>query len=199
MRKFVILLIGVTAYICACVHADSTIIKRQAISKIKRVAIIPLKSSDAITWDSIADSLSMYLMRTNLEIIDRQILEKLLKEQNMTMAGIIDNPNLAVGKLKGVDALIYGNVKVVATHEKSTPAWKQCCSCLTLYIWTPAPTSKTTNYASFASAKLIDIQNGVTLMIVTYECDSAKSPKSVAKAMAKEFYKVFNIKAEFEK
>lgn len=81
-----------------------------------RVALLPFKNSSRERGiaDVVGEGVLKELMCSkieNIEIIERGYLERILEEQKLSMTGLIDNATVVpVGKMKGVDAIITGNV-----------------------------------------------------------------------------------------
>lgn len=82
---------------------------------VKEIAIVDFEGPSR-SGNQIATLIQSNLLTTqHFEILERDKLRRVLEEQNMSMAGIVDESTAAeVGKLLGVDALIFGEV---ATYE----------------------------------------------------------------------------------
>ncbi|NVM23187.1 MAG: hypothetical protein HWN68_15555 [Desulfobacterales bacterium] len=59
----------------------------------------------------------------NFEVLDRANLDRILKEQSVSLSGAMDEETVAkIGKLVGAAALIFGNV---ATHSYQLKKWRE--------------------------------------------------------------------------
>ena len=78
----------------------------------KRGQDIPIPDLELI----VNDWLTAFLVNTNsFEVVERQALEKVLKEQSLGQSGILDSESAAkVGQLLGVDVLITGTLTFLA-------------------------------------------------------------------------------------
>ncbi|MEF3281061.1 MAG: CsgG/HfaB family protein [Elusimicrobiota bacterium] len=81
----------------------------------KRIAVVPFSYADSTSsikdGTVISERLSMELIKLKNEVIERNALEKVLKELKLENSGIVD-PQKAVelGKILGVDFLITGTL-----------------------------------------------------------------------------------------
>jgi hypothetical protein len=90
----------VTAEVAFNVHAD--------FSRIHRVAVVTFGGSGG---DVAADLLTQDLLEHGADVVERQRLEAILKEQNLAGQNVLDPATVKkVGKILGVDALFVGTV-----------------------------------------------------------------------------------------
>lgn len=104
-----------SALICAALSNCSTIDiavskKVDLTEKISKVAVFPFDIKDAEWGDEFADSITHYFFKTGkIDVAEREAIEKILKEQGLSMSGAIDQKKAAqIGKLLGVDIIIMG-------------------------------------------------------------------------------------------
>ncbi len=78
---------------------------------IYKLAIVDF-TGPSLAGSQIATMLQSMLMQTNhYEIMERENLKRILEEQNLGMAGIVDQATaVEAGKMLGVDALVFGQV-----------------------------------------------------------------------------------------
>jgi len=133
--------------------ASSEMFSREDIdySKYKRIAVLPLSDYPNKPGFGIqfADMLSIQLMKSNYNIIDRSQTAHVLQEQSLGLSGVVDeNTAPGIGKLLGVQALLTGSVSEY-----------QCRTANIQLIQEAAPA-----YMSFSRAglalKLIDAETG---------------------------------------
>ncbi len=78
---------------------------------IYKVAVVDFEGPE-MSGSQVATMMQSMLMQTqHYEIMERENLKRILEEQNLGMAGILDETTaVQVGKVLGVDALIFGQV-----------------------------------------------------------------------------------------
>jgi len=185
------------SFALSCKYADCRIVKPNQVKKMKRFAMFPLKSENETLGTEIANNFEMYLAGksdagTEFEFVERSQLQKLLKEQNLTMAGVVDNPSLMAGKVKGVDAILIGTVRLKTLSEAGQTCGQQALGCISLGMYRPKTYAETSIYPASVSVKLVDVQSGVVLAYLNYEKDSYSEAKFVGEEMAKAFYTRIN-------
>ena len=119
-----------------------------------RIAILPLQDYPLARGSGIivADYISMNLMISSFSIIDRSQTTVILSEQNLGLAGIVDeNTAPKVGKLLGVQALLTGSIS----------EWK--CETTNIQVVKDYPPSYITICSTGLTLKLIDTENGQIL------------------------------------
>jgi hypothetical protein len=85
-------------------------------SKMIRLAIFPWDltaySGEAMmSGESVADLFASHFLQAGFDVIDRNRIREILKEQGMQMSGIIDQSKaIKAGKLLGADGLVFGEV-----------------------------------------------------------------------------------------
>ncbi|MFQ3675451.1 MAG: CsgG/HfaB family protein [Endomicrobiia bacterium] len=88
------------------------------ISSGRTVAILNFQYDDKVTIKNVEEKVALQLSRTGkFVIVDRSTLDVLLKEQAMTMSGIVDTKkSMEIGKVIGVDTFLSG--KVMMSNNK---------------------------------------------------------------------------------
>jgi hypothetical protein len=84
--------------------------KEEKFSTAKKYAIIPFNCGDQELGLNVSIALKEWLEKYDYRIIEPAELDTLLIKSNLTKEKLINNYTLAVGKLKGVDGLIYGYI-----------------------------------------------------------------------------------------
>lgn len=148
MKKLLMFLV-VCCFFVGCVSSGTIYIKnQQRLNEINRVAVIPFKCNVPIIGESIADSLAAQLLLSPITIIERSQLEKVLKEQGLSLTGILEEYNTVIGKLKNIDAIIIGSATVSKEFGGNLVGVKE--------------------YVSNCTAKMIDINTGEVILAATY-------------------------------
>lgn len=80
-------------------------------SKIKRIAVLDFKdaSGHPVSGTMASDIFVKYMLKAGYEVLERSQLDEILKEKNISSAGLLDKKNIQ--KLTGIDALIAGSVE----------------------------------------------------------------------------------------
>ncbi len=146
------------------------------------------------------------------QIIERDQLQKVLKEQRLSLSGAIDENSAAeVGRLLGLDVIIMGNVSYSSVDEKGSSllglASSSGSNCLTRKV----NAKGTLKMVSVETAQIIGTKSAETELKI-YKCDDQRSgiprPEVMAetcmKQLAREFTDYFApgyqyIEYEFEK
>ena len=77
-------------------------------SKVKRIAVLDFSGYRA---EGVADIIIIELMKYGIDIVERNKIENLFREQQMVSSGAIDSSTArSIGKLLGVDAIMTGSV-----------------------------------------------------------------------------------------
>jgi len=89
----------------------------------KKVAVVEFSNLDGKVTELgkfIAEELITKLFRTKkFNVVERQLLNKVLKEQGLTLSGLIDPKSaVAIGRILGVDAIATGTITDLVTNIK---------------------------------------------------------------------------------
>ncbi|MCU0822308.1 MAG: CsgG/HfaB family protein [Spirochaetes bacterium] len=60
--------------------------------------------------DNYLNTFETYFLKTGLDIVEREKVEALLKEQQFSMTGLTDNDRKKIGKLLSADAIVTGQI-----------------------------------------------------------------------------------------
>lgn len=97
---------------------DVILNKNAVQSKYKRIAVVPYDVSgydvmgrDKVSGTALSDRYTFELMRAGYDVIERQRLESILREQELGMTGLTDpKTSLKIGKILGVQGFVFGSV-----------------------------------------------------------------------------------------
>jgi TolB-like protein len=99
---------------------------------LKRIAIIPFENKSGKDWygalsELITDEITSNMMNDSsvmefLEIISRDQLEEIMREQNLGLSGIIDEQTaVGLGKILGVHEIVTGQItQIISAPERTT-------------------------------------------------------------------------------
>lgn len=97
---------------------DVILNKNAVQSNYRRIAVVPYDVSgydgmgrDKVSGAALADRYTFELMRAGYDVVERQRLETILREQELGLTGLT-NPktSLKVGKILGVQGFVFGSV-----------------------------------------------------------------------------------------
>ncbi|MDR3342006.1 MAG: CsgG/HfaB family protein [Treponema sp.] len=76
-----------------------------------KIAIVYVSSSDPDTTEFIANELEYIMVNEGFTIIDRNQLDKVRREQNFQLSGVVDDETaVSIGKIVGANIIITGTV-----------------------------------------------------------------------------------------
>ncbi len=105
----------------ACSTIDVALTKKIDVSnKLKKVAVFPFDVKGAGWGDEFSDAISHCFFKTGrVEVVEREALERILKEQNLSMTGLIDDKSaVKIGKLLGADVILVGRGSSLRAFQK---------------------------------------------------------------------------------
>jgi len=108
--------------IVGCSTIDVAINQRVDVTKkLNKIVVFPFEIKDAHWGDEFSDAITHHLFKTGrVDVVERQELEKILKEQKLSMTGILDSDKtVRVGKLLGADVMVIGRGTALDTGNKT--------------------------------------------------------------------------------
>jgi TolB-like protein len=127
------------------------------IKNIKTIAVFPFVCNRSQTGQIIADALTTNLAESRFAVIGQAQLQQLLTEQGLTLKRVGEDYRSAVGKLKGIDAVITGSASVRVFGGY-------------------------TEHVAEATASMIDVSTGETLLTVNFAAENARGLKGTTPA-----------------
>ncbi len=92
----------------SCATPQTAVNSRADFSKIKRVAVVSFQGKKG---DVAADMLTQALLQYGADVVERQRLDDVLREQNLSARNLLDYATTKkVGKILGIDAIFIGSV-----------------------------------------------------------------------------------------
>ncbi len=112
MKKlFVLLISSLIISTIGCSTIDVATAKNAHLGKkLKKVAVFPFKINGAQWGAELSDVISHnFFKKAGIEIVEREAMNKILKEQNLSMTGLVDQTKaLEIGRMVGADLIIMG-------------------------------------------------------------------------------------------
>ena len=99
------------ALVSGCSTIDVAINKKEDVTKkLEKIVVFPFQIKNAQFGDEFSDAITHHLFKTGkIDVVERQELEKILKEQKLSMTGLLDSDkSVRVGKLLGADVIVCG-------------------------------------------------------------------------------------------
>lgn len=89
--------------------------------KMNKVAVFPFDIKGSSWGDEFSDCISHHFFKSGrIEVIEREAIERILKEQNLSMSGLVDDGGaVKIGKLLGADVIIIGRGSALRIPSKS--------------------------------------------------------------------------------
>jgi curli biogenesis system outer membrane secretion channel CsgG len=111
-------LIGLALLACvvlsSCAGQSIVLKPNYDFSKIKRVAVLEFEDAPYVpnSGSMVSQLFIQHLLSAGYNVIERDELNALLRERQLTMQGIISNPDQAqeFGKISGIDAFVVGSI-----------------------------------------------------------------------------------------
>ncbi|TAL35418.1 MAG: hypothetical protein EPN93_10320 [Spirochaetes bacterium] len=116
-KPLLILTLMLTGFSCAT--SDIAVDKSQ-IKSIKSIAVLPFTTQAAIPADVLREAeaaMKAAVIAAGFRLVERDNMEALLKEKELSMSGITGESAAALGTLLGADALLTG---IVNANEETT-------------------------------------------------------------------------------
>ena len=174
MKKILIPVLA-AAFIAGCAPGVKTM-KNQSFSaeKYKRIAVIDFEGNNQEAGSTLAEMFVPHLMEMGFDVVERANMNKLLKEQKAGLSGALDSASIhQIGKILGVDALVFGNFHYTKKEAKHTTILSKKRP---LRFWQ----NRTTAFTTFTSEVVLD---GITVRLVDIETGkvliSSNYPKEV--------------------
>ncbi|HQO03338.1 MAG TPA: CsgG/HfaB family protein [Spirochaetota bacterium] len=112
MKRFAIVVLCFSIpFVFGCSTIDVAVNKRVDLNKrLDKIAVFPFQVRQGQWGDEFSDAITHHLFKSGrVEVVEREAMQKILKEQNLSMTGIVDDSNAArLGKLLGADVIITG-------------------------------------------------------------------------------------------
>jgi len=139
-----------------CTTTKSFVKNPARLREVRKVAVLPFVCGNPETGVALSEALAAQLVASRFTIIERSQFEKLLSEQKLTLSGLLEDNTAAVGKLKGVDAIIVGSATVDRGYVGIAHGGHR-------------------DYISTATARMIDVATGEALLAVNYSASGART------------------------
>jgi TolB-like protein len=121
MKKLLIPLAAtIVMTFAACSTIDVALSKRVDVNKkMKKIAVLPFDVKGADWGDEFSDSIIHQFFKSSaVEVVEREAIERILKEQRLSMSGLIDDTQVVkIGKLLGADVIVLGRGSALRHHS----------------------------------------------------------------------------------
>lgn len=99
-------------------------IRKDALQQMQTVAVIPFSSAVAeakVTRES-TEIFRSALLAAGLRVLEREKIDKLLKEKELAQTGLIENKALEAGQLLGAEGTMVGEITAHEMHSETVEA-----------------------------------------------------------------------------
>lgn len=158
-RLKIIALLVLFGFVCGCsVNPTKVVFENpQQIKNIKTIVVFPFVCNRSQTGQIIADALAANLDESRFAVIEQGRLQHLLKKQGLTLKRVLEDHRSAVGKLKGIDAIITGSASVRVFGGY-------------------------TEHVAESTARMMDVSTGEILLEVNFAAENARGLKGTTPA-----------------
>lgn len=89
--------------------------------KMNKIAVFAFDVKGANWGDEFSDCISHHFFKSRrVEVVEREAIERIIKEQNLTISGLVDDAGaVKIGKLLGADVIIIGRGSALRVPSKS--------------------------------------------------------------------------------
>ncbi len=122
MKSISFVVAGFLIALTGCAASSVSINQNYDMARIKRIAVLKFEPLAESPESSAALSVvfEKALLEQGYQIVERSEVEKILKEQHFELTGAVDPAQaMRLGKMLGVDALLFGNVTTFRPSHKS--------------------------------------------------------------------------------
>ena len=154
-------LILLPIFVVGCASTKGFVKNPERLKAIKKVAVLPFVCDSREVGYAISEALSARLLASQYTVIERAQFEKLLREQGLTLTGVLEDQGSIIGKIKGVDAIIVGS----ASTDRG---------------WAGIQYGGYKDYVSTSTARMIDLVTGEVLVAATFSSSGASTMSGVA-------------------
>ncbi|MBS0618938.1 MAG: hypothetical protein JSR44_12165 [Spirochaetes bacterium] len=97
---------------CASCSTSKISIRKSALLQVQSVAVMPFTSTiaDANVRRDTTQNFSSALIDSGLSVVEREKLDKLLKEKALAQSGLVDNKALETSQFLGAQATLFGEI-----------------------------------------------------------------------------------------
>lgn len=198
-RKKWILIIFILAVFSGCATGPRVAINRKFdFSKIQRVAVVTFAGP---VGEAAADFLAQELLSAGVQVVERQRIEVLMKEEKLTIDGFLDPDTVKkIGKKLGIDAVFIGTISgfapsqsyVVSTRESSLglpiPIGGKTAYSTGIVPGVPDSAVVTSTTYIDVAARMVDIETGALLWAASMNYEGT-NVSSVLQDIAIDFVK----------
>ncbi len=88
--------------------------------KMNKIAVFPFDVKGSNWGDEFSDCISHHFFKSGkIEVVEREAIERIIKEQNLSMSGLVDDAGaVKIGKLLGADVIIIGRGSALRVETK---------------------------------------------------------------------------------
>jgi len=160
-----------------CPKVKMLVGNKELLPSTRRIAVLPFISDKKALGANVASSLAAEMLGSCVSIVERAQLDQILREQGLSVKDIIANHSIVIGKIRGIDALVVGEV-VLSTASVGGILF-----------------GHDVDFISSATARILDVRTGEILAAIVYsekkpDTDRVSTPSEVGKKLANKLKKL---------
>jgi len=113
------LIMFVMLFCASC--ATETVVMKQGydFSKIKRIAVIEFRDSAYYPGSGamVSQLFGKYLLKAGYNIVERDQLDAILREHNLSLSNLMNPEQITQFKLSGIDAIVTGSIPMIVPEQ----------------------------------------------------------------------------------
>lgn len=115
----IILALTAALFLSSCASQTSALKQGYDFNKIKRIAVLQFRDPTYTqsTGAMVSQFFAKYLLKAGYNVVERDELDAILRERNLTMNNIIDPSQAKVFRLSGIDAILTGTVTKAVSEQ----------------------------------------------------------------------------------
>jgi len=117
IRSMTIILFAAVTLSCSTSEIS---VQKDALRQIKTVAVIPFAVAKGVSGKAgqeSTDAFASHMIRAGFRVVERQALDKILKEKELAMSGLTAGKSIELGQLLAADGLLEGRI---TRHDMET-------------------------------------------------------------------------------
>lgn len=122
MRKLIILAAATSLFLASC-STSKISIRKEAVRTLKTVAVMPFSSAtagDRVTREC-SELFRAALISAGMQVVERERIDKLLKEKELAQSGLVDNKAIEAGQFLGAEGTMLGEI---TAHEMKSESYE---------------------------------------------------------------------------
>ncbi|HMV35771.1 MAG TPA: CsgG/HfaB family protein [Turneriella sp.] len=124
MRKYAILGLLPALLLAAACSTSKISIRKDALRQMQTIAVMPFSSTvaDAKVTRESTEIFRSAMVASGFKVLEREKIDKILKEKELAQTGLIENKALEAGQLLGAEGTMLGEITAHEVHSEIVEA-----------------------------------------------------------------------------